>query len=71
MNTRDIRNMSGNQNFFWSIAAPVSITVISIAMIIAFRGRWRPYLSNWCSCKWSLAAPLSDMESCSASTKRD
>ena len=31
--------MNGTQGFFWSIAGPISIIVISFAFFIAFRGR--------------------------------
>jgi len=37
MNTIDIRGMNRGQGFFWSISAPISVAVISIAFLIAFR----------------------------------
>lgn len=39
MNTVDVRTMNGGQGFFWSIAGPISIVVISFASFIAFRDR--------------------------------
>ncbi|OCL02047.1 hypothetical protein AOQ84DRAFT_383087 [Glonium stellatum] len=37
MNTRDIRQMNATQRLYWTVAAPVSMVVIIIALLFAFR----------------------------------
>lgn len=38
MNTNDIRNMDSDQSLFWSIAVPVTATVLSLAFIYSYKG---------------------------------
>lgn len=41
MNTSDVREMHGTQNFFWAIAGPPSFSIVALAMIFAFRAELR------------------------------
>jgi len=38
MNTNDIRNMSNSQSTFWAIALPVTIVVVGLAVLAAYKG---------------------------------
>lgn len=37
-NTADIRDMSNTQSTFWALAIPVTVTVVAVAMFVAYKG---------------------------------
>lgn len=37
INTNDIRNMNSNQNLFWAVAMPVTLTVLFAAFVYAYK----------------------------------
>lgn len=45
MNTADIRTTASGQGLFWSIALPMTLLILSLAVLIAYQKPWMRQLA--------------------------
>ena len=38
MNTADIRDIEANQSLYWSIAIPITLAVLALALVYGYKG---------------------------------